>query len=110
MIVASEVESERQYSVCDNVPVLEQAALQVVVELPLDERGQGTAFGFESGEKPGVVSLDDSVERGLFGAVALVDIPVGAARLWQSSSPASAWVDETARDRTGCLPKRAIVC
>ena len=29
--------------------VLEQAALQVVVELLLDECGQGTAFGLESG-------------------------------------------------------------
>ena len=44
-----------------------------------------SAFGFESGEKPGVVSLDDSVERCLFRTVAFVDIPVSAAGLWQSS-------------------------
>ena len=65
--------------------VLEQAALQVVIELLFDERGQRSAFGFESGEKLRVVSLDDSVEWCLFRTVALVDIPVRAAGLWQSS-------------------------
>ena len=56
-----------------------QAALHVVVELLFDERGQRCAFGFESGEKPGVARLDDSVERCLFRTVAFVDMPVGAA-------------------------------
>ena len=66
-------------------PVLEQAALQVVIELLFNERGQCSAFGFESGEKLWVVSLYDSVEWCLFRTVAFVDIPVRAAGLWQSS-------------------------
>jgi hypothetical protein len=66
-------------------PVLEQAALQVVVELLFDERGKRSAFGFESSEKSRVVGLDDSVEWCLFWSMALVDEPVGAAGLWQSS-------------------------
>ena len=53
-------------------PVLEAAALQVVVELLLDERGQRAAFGFETGEKLGVVGLDDAVERRLFGPVPFI--------------------------------------
>ena len=65
--------------------VFEQTALQVIVELPLDECRERSAFGFEPGEKPGEVSLDDSVERCLFRTVAFVDIPVSAAGLWQSS-------------------------
>ena len=65
--------------------VLEQAALQVVIELLFDERGQRSAFGFESGEKLRVVSLDDSIEWCLFRAVALVDIPGSNTGLWQSS-------------------------
>ena len=65
--------------------VFEQTALQVIVELPLDECRERSAFGFEPGEKLGVVSLDDSVERCLFRTVAFVDIPVSAAGLWQSS-------------------------
>lgn len=52
--------------------VLESAALQVVVELLLDESEQRAAFSFEPGEKLWVVRLDDAVERCLFGAVPLI--------------------------------------
>ena len=90
--------------------VLEPAALQVIVELPPDERGQRSAFGFESGEKLRIVGLDDRIERGLFWPMALVGIPVGAAGLCQSSSPAPTWVDEAAGDRAACLPKHAMIC
>lgn len=90
--------------------VLEEVAFQVVVELPPDECGQRTAFGFESGEKLRVVSLDDSVEWRLFWAVALVDIAVGAAGLRQFSWPVLAWFHEAARDRTACLRTYAMVC
>ena len=62
-------------------PVLEASALQIVIELLFNERGQCSAFGFESGEKLRVVSLDDSVERRLFGTVALVAIRVRASGL-----------------------------
>ena len=65
--------------------VLEEAAFQVVVELPPDECGQRSAFGFESGEKLRVVSRDDSIQWCLFRTVALIDIPVRVAGLWQSS-------------------------
>ena len=91
-------------------PVLEQAALQVAIELLFNERGQCSAFGFESGEKLRVVSPDDSVEWRLFWAVALVDIAVGAAGLRQFSWPVLAWFHEAARDRTACLRTYAIVC
>ena len=42
--------------------VLEPAALQVVVELLLDERGQRATVGLELSEKLRVVRLDDPVE------------------------------------------------
>ena len=71
--------------------VLEAFALQVVIELLFNERGQRSAFSFESGEKLLVVSLDDSMEWCLFRTVALVDIPVRASGWWQSSQLASAW-------------------
>ena len=65
--------------------MLEEAALQVVVELPLDERGERAALGFESSEELWAVGLDDRIEWCLFSTVAFVDMPVGAAGLWQSS-------------------------
>ena len=46
--------------------MFKEAALQVVVELVLDERGARAALGFEPGEKPRVVGLDDRIEWGFF--------------------------------------------
>ena len=40
-------------------PVFGQAALQVVVELPLDEMRRGCAFGLQPGKKLRVAGLDD---------------------------------------------------
>ena len=84
-------------------PVLKQAALEVVVELPLDEMRQGCAFGLQPGKKLRIAGLDDAIERRLFRSVAFVDVAVGAAGSKQSSQPASAWVDKAGRRRTTCL-------
>ena len=46
--------------------MFEEAALQVVVDLVLDERGERAALGFEPGEKLRVVGLDYRIEWGLF--------------------------------------------
>ena len=59
--------------------MLKQAALEVVVELPLDEMRQGCAFGLQPGKKLRVAGLDDVIERRLFRSVAFVDVAVGAA-------------------------------
>ena len=54
-------------------PVFEQAALQVVVELPLDAMRQGCAFGLQPGKQLRAAGLDDAIERRLFRSVAFVD-------------------------------------
>ncbi len=84
-------------------PVFEQAALQVVVELLLDEMRQGCAFGLQPGKKLRVAGLDDTIERRLFRSVAFVDVAVGTAGSKQSSQPASAWVDKAGKRRTTYL-------
>ena len=70
-------------------PVFEQAALQVVVELPLDEMRQGCAFGLQPGKKLRVAGLDDATQRRLFRTVAIVDVAVGTAGWKQFSQSAS---------------------
>ena len=60
-------------------PVFERAALQVVVELLLDEMRRGCAFGLQPGKKLRVAGLDDAIERRLFRSVAFVDVAVGTA-------------------------------
>ncbi len=89
-------------------PVFEQAALQVVVELLLDEMRRGCAFGLQPGKKLRVAGLDDAIERRLFRSVAFVDVAVGTAGSKQSSQPASAWVDKAGRRRTTCLSAWAV--
>ena len=89
-------------------PVFEQAALQVVVELLLDEMRQGCAFGLQPGKKLRVAGLDDTIERRLFRSVAFVDVAVGTAGSKQSSQPASVWVDKAGRRRTTCLSAWAV--
>ena len=89
-------------------PVFEQAALQVVVELPLDEMRRGCAFGLQPGKKLRVAGLGDAMERRLFRSVAFVDVAVGTAGSKQSSQPASAWVDKAGRRRTTCLSAWAV--
>ena len=46
--------------------MFEQTALQIVIELLLDEVRYGHAFGFQPGEKLRVVGLDNLAERRLF--------------------------------------------
>ena len=89
-------------------PVFEQAALQVVVELPMDEMRRGCAFGLQPGKKLRVAGLDDAMERRLFRSVAFVDVAVGTAGSKQSSQPASAWVDKAGRRRTTRLSAWAV--
>ena len=52
----------------DDEALLQQAALQVVIELLFDERGEQATLGVESFDKPGVAGRDDPVKRGLFRA------------------------------------------
>lgn len=46
--------------------MFEQTALQIVIELLLDEVRYGSASGFQPGEKLRVVGLDNLAERRLF--------------------------------------------
>ena len=77
--------------------VLEQAALQVVVELLLDEVRYGSAFGYQTGEKLWVVGLDNPVERSLFWPMSYVCVALSVVGVWHSSAPAPTWVDEVGR-------------
>ena len=77
--------------------MLEQTALQVVIELLLDDVRYGSAFGFQPGEKLRVVGLDNLVERCLFWPMSFVCVALSVVGLWHSSAPAPTWVDEVGR-------------
>ena len=62
-------------------PVFEQAALQVVVELLLDEMRQGCAFALQPGKKLRVAGLDDAIERRLFRRRTRFDVGILLTRL-----------------------------
>ena len=52
--------------------VLEHSALQVVLELTLHETRQQRALPGQMIQEPGVMGLDDLVERRLLGSMALI--------------------------------------